>query len=161
MIFLSLAMQVHQFENGLTTSTDVREAQANLTNAQSTEINAIAEPVLDLLHSRLPPQIRNIVTEKVLARAVEKAEFPPVKPPVAGLLTMEDGTLIVIHDQSNATLEAIGDIYDKNGKFVGSFTHGGKGMSRMIFKNGFAYTVETDDMGDNTVVRYKVGLTRK
>lgn len=35
--------EVHQFENGLTTSTDVREAQANLTNAQSTEINAIAE----------------------------------------------------------------------------------------------------------------------
>jgi outer membrane protein len=35
--------EVHQFENGLTTSTDVREAQANLTNAQSTEINALAE----------------------------------------------------------------------------------------------------------------------
>jgi outer membrane protein TolC len=35
--------EVHQFENGLTTSTDVREAQTNLTNAQSTEINAIAE----------------------------------------------------------------------------------------------------------------------
>ena len=35
--------EVHQFENGLTTSTDVRETQANLTNAQSTEINAITE----------------------------------------------------------------------------------------------------------------------
>ncbi len=35
--------EVRQFENGLTTSTDVREAQANLTNAQSTEINALAE----------------------------------------------------------------------------------------------------------------------
>ncbi|MEN8126751.1 MAG: TolC family protein [Planctomycetota bacterium] len=35
--------EVHQFENGLTTSTDVREAQANLTNAQNTEINALTE----------------------------------------------------------------------------------------------------------------------
>lgn len=35
--------EVHQFENGLTTSTDVRETQANLTNAQSTEINALTE----------------------------------------------------------------------------------------------------------------------
>ena len=35
--------EVHQFENGLSTSTDVRETQANLTNAQSTEINAITE----------------------------------------------------------------------------------------------------------------------
>jgi outer membrane protein len=35
--------EVHQFENGLTTSTDVRQTQTNLTNAQSTEINAITE----------------------------------------------------------------------------------------------------------------------
>jgi outer membrane protein TolC len=35
--------EVRQFENGLNTSTEVRQAQANLTNAQSTEINAIAE----------------------------------------------------------------------------------------------------------------------
>ncbi|MHC4553945.1 MAG: TolC family protein [Planctomycetota bacterium] len=35
--------EVHQFENGLTTSTDVRETQTNLTNAQSTEINALTE----------------------------------------------------------------------------------------------------------------------
>ncbi len=35
--------EVHQFENGLTTSTEVRQTQTNLTNAQSTEINALAE----------------------------------------------------------------------------------------------------------------------
>ena len=35
--------EVHQFENGLTTSTEVRQTQANLTNAQSMEINALAE----------------------------------------------------------------------------------------------------------------------
>ncbi|MHC4385479.1 MAG: TolC family protein [Planctomycetota bacterium] len=42
--------EVHQFENGLTTSTDVREAQANLTNAQSTEINAISTGGFGLCH---------------------------------------------------------------------------------------------------------------
>lgn len=35
--------EVRHFENGLSTSTEVRQAQTNLTNAQSTEINAIAE----------------------------------------------------------------------------------------------------------------------
>ena len=35
--------EVHQFENGLTTSTEVRQTQTNLTNAQSTEINALTE----------------------------------------------------------------------------------------------------------------------
>jgi len=125
------------------------------------EIKAITDPVLELTHSRLPPQLRSIVTDKVMARAVEKAGFPPIKPPVSGLLTMEDGTLIVIHDLSYSTQSAVGDIFNGDGKYVGSFSHGGKGMSRMKFKNGFAYTVETDDMGDNTVVRYKVALTRK
>ncbi|MBC8379680.1 MAG: TolC family protein [Planctomycetes bacterium] len=35
--------EIRQFENGLTTSTDVLEAQSNFTNAQSSEINALAE----------------------------------------------------------------------------------------------------------------------
>jgi outer membrane protein len=35
--------EVRHFENGLSTSTEVRQTQTNLTNAQSTEINAIAE----------------------------------------------------------------------------------------------------------------------
>ncbi|MBL7214586.1 MAG: TolC family protein [Phycisphaerae bacterium] len=35
--------EIRQFENGLTTSTDVLEAQTNFANAQSTEINALAE----------------------------------------------------------------------------------------------------------------------
>ena len=35
--------EIRQFENGLSTSTDVLEAQTNFTNAQSTEINALAE----------------------------------------------------------------------------------------------------------------------
>jgi len=35
--------EIRQFENGMRTSTDVLEAQTNFTNAQSTEINALAE----------------------------------------------------------------------------------------------------------------------
>ncbi len=35
--------EIRQFENGLTTSTDVLEAQTNFANAQSAEINALAE----------------------------------------------------------------------------------------------------------------------
>ena len=35
--------EIHQFENGLSTSTDVLEAQTNFVNAQSTEINALTE----------------------------------------------------------------------------------------------------------------------
>lgn len=125
------------------------------------EIQAITDPVLELLHSRLPPQLRNVVTDKVMAKAVENANFPPIKPPIFGLKTLEDGTLIVIHDLSHLTRKAVGDIYDKSGKYVGSFSHEGKGLERMVFKNGYAYAVETDDLGDNTVARYKVSLKRK
>ncbi len=35
--------EIRQFENGLTTSTDVLEAQTNFSNAQSSEINALTE----------------------------------------------------------------------------------------------------------------------
>ncbi|MHC4927389.1 MAG: TolC family protein [Planctomycetota bacterium] len=41
--------EIREFENGLSTSTDVLEAQTNFTNAQSTEINALAEYQISLV----------------------------------------------------------------------------------------------------------------
>ncbi|MHC4553491.1 MAG: TolC family protein, partial [Planctomycetota bacterium] len=41
--------EIREFENGMSTSTDVLEAQTNFTNAQSTEINALAEYQISLV----------------------------------------------------------------------------------------------------------------
>ena len=120
------------------------------------DIDAITGPVQEALVANLPPQLQEIVTPNVIRKAVEMADFPAFHLPVNNLLTTPDGKLIVINYQSLATRKGIGDIFSPDGKYQGSFEHGNNGLLRMVFKNGYAYTVETDDMDDNHVVRYKV-----
>ena len=54
------------------------------------EIHAVIQPITDMLTS-LPPQLQSVITKNVIARAIEKAEFPPVKMPVSGLTVTDDG----------------------------------------------------------------------
>lgn len=122
------------------------------------EIMAIVDPVLEILNAQLPPQLQSIVTQNVIEQAVTKAEFPPRKNPINGMLLMEDGALLVIHDNSALTSKATADIFSKEGKFLGSFSLGGNALPRMSFKNGYAYTIETNGEDDNEVVRYKASI---
>lgn len=61
--------EIRQFENGLTTSTDVLEAQTNFADAQSTEINALAEYQIALVDLAVAtgtlPGAANIIWEPV------------------------------------------------------------------------------------------------
>ena len=123
------------------------------------QIMAIIDPVQEAMYARLPPQLQSLLTPNVIRKAIELAEFPPVQLPIGGLLTMEDGTLLTIHVSDPIKRTASADIFDKKGKFLGSFEHGSNGLPRFVFKNGYGYTVETDDQGDNQIVRYKVKLT--
>lgn len=65
--------EIRQFENGLSTSTDVLEAQTNFTNAQSTEINALAEYQIALVDL-------SYATGTLLGAA--QVEWQPTAPPV-------------------------------------------------------------------------------
>ena len=119
------------------------------------EIKAIVEPIYDSVMTQMPPQIQSIITENTIKKAVEFAEFPAVKNPIAGLKSTPEGYLLVIHDTSMSTKRAIVDIFSSEGQFLGSFTHDTLGTNRMVFKNGYAYTLENRD-DENHLVRYKV-----
>jgi len=74
---------------------------------------------------------------------------------------------LVVHDVDLVKGVNRADIFTAQGEFLGSamlsghafvyFLAGGF-FPRMVFKNGFAYSVTCDDMGDNRVVRYKYFL---
>ena len=115
----------------------------------------------------LVPQFKEIITPAVLNRALELADAPPAKNPLFGLVTMEDGTLLVIHDIDLGTRENVADIFNPEGKFLGQvrmpdfalMSHdSGTFQPRMIFRNGFAYTITTDEYGDLRAHRLKYEL---
>jgi outer membrane protein TolC len=63
--------EIHEFENGLSTSTDVLEAQTSFVNAQSTEINALTEYQISLVDLAY-------ATGTLLGAA--QVEWEPIKP---------------------------------------------------------------------------------
>ena len=125
------------------------------------QLDAMIEFLTDQLTA--DPFLANLITPAVTKRAIQLAEPPPVKNPVFGLLVMEDGTLLVVHDVNLVTRIHSADVFSPQGKYLGKVSfpdHAllapsfGGYLPRMIFRNGYAYTVQTDEMGDNRVVRY-------
>ena len=73
------------------------------------------------------------------------------------MMVDEKGNLLVIHDDNPITNVGRADIFDKDGKFIGHFSHPNRGMDKLTFKNGHAYTIETVD-DEKQLVRYKAEL---
>jgi len=121
-------------------------------------IDAIAENTLDSFRSG---PLASLITDQLKKDIIENADLPIVVNPVNGLIPMEDGHLLVVHDVNFATGQQMVDIFNADGTFKGRATmdswafYNRNGLTSMIFKNGFAYCMETDDLGDNRVVRYK------
>ncbi|MDJ0838147.1 MAG: 6-bladed beta-propeller [Acidobacteriota bacterium] len=110
------------------------------------------------------PDLGRIVTPIILSRAVDKAELTPFKPPVAAIIPMDDGHILVVHDVNLATRETRADIFSAAGRYMGQVTMGdfalartgdGLFLPRMVFSNGAAYTVMTDEEGSHSVVRFR------
>ena len=115
------------------------------------------------------PFLSNVITPSVIDRAVTIADLPPNKNPIFGMLVLEDGHLLVIHDVNLISGESTADIFSPKGIYIGQIKRpnyaflrrqDGLFMSRMVFKGGFAYTVETDEMGDNRAKRYRLEWQR-
>jgi len=124
------------------------------------EIQAIIEPIKENLFSQIP-FLKPMFTDSFLKKVIELTDFPPRKNPVFGLLTMQDGKPLVIHDIDYKDDTATVDIFTPEGKFIGSYTHHNQaGMTRMVFKNDRAYTIETLD-GQKHLVRYRYELAPK
>ncbi len=116
------------------------------------------------------PGARDIFTQSVLDKAVEKSEQPPVRNPIYGLLAMPNGLLLVIHNVDYATRLNQADIFDKAGRFLGQVSledyallgfDGGSLQPRMVFYGKYAYTITTDAEGDNRAVRFTWQLVEK
>lgn len=82
------------------------------------------------------------------------------KPVLLGLIPMEDGHLLAVTEENREKDVQNADDYDARGHLVGRAKAyqrgfvGEDGRVKMIFKNGKAYTMETDLSGDRHLVRY-------
>lgn len=118
------------------------------------EITELVEPITEAVKSQLPPQFQAIITDNVIKSAVEKAELPPFKNPVNGLIVMDNGMILVVFDANVATGQAHVDMFDPEGAFVGWCQVPAFSASRLTFHDGQLYTIERDDDGENELVRY-------
>ncbi|CAM2005597.1 6-bladed beta-propeller [Acanthopleuribacter pedis] len=118
---------------------------------------SVAEYKEDMMN-QLPASIHEMFDDNFYRKVVETAGYGTRKMPINGLATMEDGSLLVWHDYNRKTRVSLVDIYGKDGAFLGSFSHPNNGFKHMIFKNGFAYTLETTEDDDVEAVRYRVAL---
>lgn len=115
----------------------------------------LLEPIHEQVLSAVPPQLKTMVTSAVIQKAVKKAELPLVTSPIVGLAPMEEGGLLVIHSYNPVTYKSEADLFNKQGKLIGSaklppievnIFGGFFGFTaKMWFKNGQAYTIESED----------------
>lgn len=119
------------------------------------EINAQVDPIKNQLNAQLPPNMAAIITPGVIRKAIDLVGFPPGKSPINGLIALEGGGFLVLHNQNRSNGLGQADVFDAEGKYQGNFTHPQQGLGRMSFKNGFAYTTETDMDGEQYLVRYR------
>lgn len=131
------------------------------------EVDRFAEQVLDVYRTNLPEQFKPFATEQNVKKGLSKSGLDDlIKPYIWNLIIMEDGHILAIveDDQINRTQTV--DIFDKHGKYLGDATlpnyafMGEDGNSRMIFKNGKAYTILSEPEY-NWVVRYSYRVVPK
>jgi len=110
--------------------------------------------------------MRELFTPAFKKDILKRADAGPVKNPIFGLIGMEDGRLMVIHDVDYVTRKNVADIFSAEGVYLGQTLFNDSALlgqednfeTRMTFKNGFAYSAITDEDGDNRAVRYRYQL---
>lgn len=126
------------------------------------ETRAAAERLVNTY--RQAPNLAQVIGHDFEERVIQNAELPAAKNPIQGLFPLPSGHLLVIHnvDLENGTQTA--DIFDPKGHFIGQTKRANWAFltqdlkPRMVFKDKFAYTVETDKDENNTVVRYSYAV---
>lgn len=127
------------------------------------------QAMIDFFWEQIPPQGKQLISKNTLQKGVEAAELPPRKTPIYGLLPIEDKGFMVIHNVDLKTRDTLGDVFDNSGKFLcqvkmpdyGLYAMAaGNPSPRIVFKDGKAYTIQTNDDGDNEAVVYKYSLKK-
>lgn len=130
------------------------------------QIASYGEAIREVVLRAVPPELKSMVTPKMVGDAVEMAEFAPIKQPIFGLLPVDDGKLLVIHDYDSISGESSADIFDENGVFIGQCELPAipvnilvgyfGGSNRMPMVKNRAYAMEVDEDGEWNMVRYKM-----
>lgn len=108
----------------------------------------------------------SLINDAFLKKVMARADLPPVKVPVSGLLCMPNGYLLVVHHVDAMTGKQVADIFSDKGIFVGQVAMpdwafvSPSSQPRMVFRNGKAYTLEMDEEGDNRVARYSYKMVK-
>jgi len=158
---VSRQYQIHSYDKNLVELEVVKRDYQPIPQSEE-EIMASIDTIVEGMKASMPPQVHHLVSKTGIAKAVEKADFPPVKYPINGLNTLEDGSLLVVHDVDLLDKYVLIDIFDKNGTYLGNYKHHIDGFLDMAFvakfKNGCMYRVVPTEDDENELVRYRYSV---
>lgn len=126
---------------------------------------SLIEFIEDTVYAQGGQQFASIVTRNVIEKAIQKADLPPRKDPLASVVPMEKNQFMVVHSYNFSSGSFKADVFDENGKCIGKTESPANGIqsffgTRMEFRNGFAYALIKNEEGDNQMVRYRYKLTK-
>ncbi len=105
---------------------------------------------------------RHHVTKAFVGEMLTKAKLPESKQPIFGLIPMEHGGLLVVHDIDLTSGSQMGHVFDGEGRYTGDLRMERQSMIdaseevRLVFRKDHAYTLETQPGGFLNLVRYRV-----
>ena len=113
---------------------------------------------------------RAIITRTAMEKGFEKAELT-VHSPLVGLIAIEDKGILAVREADVVTRKNVADVFSTKGDFLCQVEMSDAAMcvptpdrwtpiNRMIFHQGKAYTLITDEEGDQIAVRYGYALVR-
>lgn len=105
-----------------------------------------------------------MINDDFILRMIDKIDFPMVNLPIESIGLTDTGYLFVLNGNEMAQGKQSADVFNPAGVYIGRTTLdnysfiGPDNRFRMVFKKGYAYTFQTDEEGENRVVRYKYSI---
>ncbi|MCB1052808.1 MAG: hypothetical protein H6510_03180 [Acidobacteria bacterium] len=128
------------------------------------EILAAVEPIKDSILRQMPAEGRSLITAKVVEEALKIAEFPSVKPPVYGFISLGTDGFLIIRDINMLKSYIEFDIFSLEGKFLGDFKWDwsvadvGQAASSFLARDGQFYYVGFNENEEPQLTRYAYKL---
>ena len=126
------------------------------------DLDDLASSISEEYLQAYPPQFKNFITPETVRKGLDMAGVPAGRNPLKALIAMEHGGLMVVLDEPGPPRTQFADLFAADGTFLGQVTNANTGFAsstgqpRMVFSGGFAYTLETDEEGEHSVVRYRL-----
>ncbi len=123
-------------------------------------ITRVVSPLVKLFQES--PDSGKLMNREFVTEMLSKAVVPAAKPPIFGLVPMEHGGLLVVHDLDLTSFSQVGHVFDGEGRYLCDLRMEHQAMVdaseevRLVFRNGHAYTLETQAGGFLNLVRYRV-----